>query len=104
MAYNGWGSYDFRVWLWLKWVEQLQSNRNRTILRLKREIQFRIGSTFCGKKKWRLINLHIMTKLPLALSQVIFQLLRHATLLLYLIQSTDMKQNAAKSVNCSSKL
>ena len=36
-------------------------------------------------KKWRLINSRIATKLPLALSQVIFQLLRHATLLLYLI-------------------
>ena len=20
MAYNAWGSYDFRVWLWLKWM------------------------------------------------------------------------------------
>ena len=23
MAYNGWGIYDLRVWLWLKWVGQL---------------------------------------------------------------------------------
>ena len=27
MAYNGWGIYDLRVWLWLKWVGQLWQSK-----------------------------------------------------------------------------
>ena len=35
MACNGWGSYKFRVWLWLKWVGQLWQSKHRASVRFK---------------------------------------------------------------------
>ena len=45
MAYNGWGIYDLRVWLWLKWVGQLRQSKLLFRLEICSKIAGPQGST-----------------------------------------------------------